>query len=193
MIFVIPFNNKYMQNFKNLSLVFDIRDLIYAVIGLIIFLVALFSFLKHFLRKEIRLYKNLRRPIVIITPSDEQGKIRGTEMEMEIEKLRENKLFNVSDETTDYKNFNPQNDYCLVVLGYDKKMVGLDEILSKVKNLQIPLIVYTYGENVTALNPEDKTKFDSYPWVLFANFRLTLINSVFNTLATYPYGKRKNR
>lgn len=183
-----------MQNLiNNLSSIFTLRDLMIAVIWFIILAIAVFGFLRHFFRKELRLYRNLKRPIVVITPSDQQGKIRGKEMDLEIEKLRENKFFNVPDSSTDYKNFNPLNDYCLVVMGYDKNMVGLDEILSKIKNLQIPLIVYTYGENVTALNPNDKTKLDSYPWTLFANFRLTLINSIFNTLATYPYGKRKNK
>lgn len=163
------------------------------VIGGLILILAVWKFLWHFIQKELRLYRNLKRPIIVIAPSDNQGKIRGKEMEMEIEKLRDNKLFNVYEGTTDYRNFDPQNDYCLVVLGYDKNMIGLDEILSKVKNLQIPLIVYTYGENVMALNPDDKSKLDSYPWTLFANFRLTLINSIFNTLATYPYGKRSNK
>lgn len=179
-----------LEKIGNASTIIEIGK--YIIGGLLISL-AIWKFVWHFLQKELRLYRNLKRPIIVITPSDKQGKIRGKEMEIEIEKLKENKLFNVFNGSTDYKNFNPKNDYCLVVLGYDKNMIGLDEILTKINNLQIPLIVYTYGENVTALNPEDKVKFDNYPWTLFANFKLTLINSIFNTLATYPYGKGKNK
>lgn len=159
------------------------------LIGL--FFLALFGFLKFFLRKELRLYKNLQRTIFFIAPSDGSGVIHGKEMNMEIERLKDSKFFNVSDRVSDYRNFNPQDGHGLVVLGYDKNMVGLDDILTKVKNLQIPLIVYTYGENALALNPADKEKFDSYPWALFANFKLTLMNSIFTTLATYSYGKRE--
>ncbi|MFZ2188349.1 MAG: hypothetical protein WAV73_02175 [Candidatus Moraniibacteriota bacterium] len=166
-----------------------IKFAIFAVVAL----VAGWQFSVHFFRKEHRLYKNLKRPIVIITPSDNTGEIRGKEMKMEIEKLKENNLFNVSEQMTDYKNFNPQNDHCLVILGYDKNMIGLDDVLNKIKMLQIPLIVYTYGENTNALDLDDKAKLDSYPWMIIANFKLTLINSIFNTLATYPYGKRKNK
>lgn len=183
-----------MESLNNFTLALDIYDLLKFTFIIILFLGVLYSFLRHFIRKEWRLYKNLQRPIMIITPSDNKGSIKGKGMELEIEKLRENKLFNISEKMTDYRNFNPQDDYCLVILGYDKSMIGLDEILTKIKNLQIPLIVYTYGENnITALSADDKVKLDTYPWMLFANFSLTLMNSVFNTLATYPYGKRKNK
>lgn len=182
-----------MPNLDNFTTALDFYDLLEVLVGLFMFLGLLFSFFRHFFRKEWRLYKNLQRPIMIITPSNSGGLIAGKGMELEIEKLKENKFFNISKKFSDYRNFDPQDNYCLVVLGYDKGMIGLDEILGKIKDLQIPLIVYTYGENTTALNSVDKEKFDSYPWTLFANFRLTLINSIFNTLATYPYGKRKNK
>lgn len=180
------------QNVNDYTIIFDLYDFLkFTFWGVVLLGVAL-SFLRHFIRKEWRLYKNLQREIMIITPSNAAGSISGKGMELEIEKLEESNLFNISKKVPDYRNFNPQDNHCLVILGYDKTMDGIDEILTKIKNLQIPLIVYTYGENVTALNPVDKIKIDNYPWALFANFKLTLLNSVFNTLATYPYGKRKN-
>lgn len=182
-----------MQNLNNVSLVFDFFDILKLGSAIIIFLIMLFGFLRHFIRKEWRLYKNLQRPIMIITPSNNNGAIPGKGMELEIEKLRESRLFNITDKMTDYRNFDPQDDYCLVVLGYDKDMIGLDEVIIKIKNLQIPLIVYTYGKNEGAFDPNDMAILNGYPWTFIANFKLTLINSIFNTLATYPYGKRKNK
>lgn len=149
-------------------------------------------FLRRFLKKERRLYRNLKRPIMIITPTDESnGQIRGKEMLIERDLLTRNGFLKLDGAVSDYRSFNPLNNHCLVVLGYDSNMVGLGEVLQKVKQLQIPLIVYTYNTNVGVISDGHKQLFDSYPLTIYANFQLTLINHIFATLAVYPYDDKK--
>lgn len=147
-------------------------------------------FLRWFLKKERRLYRNLKRPIMMITPTDmSNGQIPGKEMRLERNLLRRNGFLKLDSSVTDYRSFDPRDNHCLVILGYDPKMAGLDEILQKVKQLQIPLIIYTFGEN-NAISNGHKEKFDTYPLTLYANFQLTLMNHIFSTLAVYPYDKK---
>lgn len=145
-------------------------------------------FLRWFFKKERRLYRNLKRPIMIIAPTDENNaRIPGKEMRMEGDLLMKNGFLKIDDTVKDYRSFKPSNNHCLVVLGYDTKMAGLNEVLQKVNQLQLPLIVYTYGKNVAAISDDHKKLFDKYPWAIYANFQLTLINHIFSTLAVYPY------
>lgn len=128
---------------------------------------------------------------MIITPTDERNaQIPGKEMRIERDMLARNGFLRMHNGLSDYRSFNPNNRHCVLVLGYDQKMSGLDDVLTKVKNLQIPLIVYTYGEN-NALSAEHRQKFESYPLTIFANFQLTLMNHIFSTLAVYPYDDKK--
>jgi len=149
-------------------------------------------FLRWFLQKERRLYRNLKRPIMVITPTDKTNKqIPRKEMAMERELLQRNGLLKIDGTVTDYRSFNPRNNHCLVVLGYDHQMTALEEVLQKVKQLQIPLIIYTYNANIGAISRAHKELLDTYPLVIFANFQLTLINHIFATLAVYPYDDKK--
>lgn len=149
-------------------------------------------FWRWFLRREFRLYRNLKRPVMVITPTDKHNvQIPGKDMRIEIDLLVRNGFLKIHNGLTDYRAFNPNTRHCVVVLGYDPKMSGMDDVLTKVKNLQIPLIVYTFGEN-NALSAEHRQKFASYPLTIFANFQLTLINHIFSTLAVYPYDKKRD-
>lgn len=161
-----------------------------AVVYLVSVILAAAVFMRWFWRKQFRLYRNLKRPIMIITPTDERNaQIAGKEMNIERNTLTQNRFLKIDDTVTDYRSFNPNNKHCIVVLGYDPEMAGLDDVLNKVKALQIPLIVYTFGEN-NAIGDEHKPKFATYPLTLYANFQLTLMNHIFSTLAVYPYDKK---
>ena len=115
------------------------------------------GFMHWFWRKQWRFHKNLRRPIMMITPTGPKGeKIPATEMELERKMLRDNGFLNIDDQVTDYRSFSPTSNHCLVVLGYHKDMQGLDDVLTKVKNLDVPIIIYTYGENSDAIAENHK-------------------------------------
>lgn len=128
---------------------------------------------------------------MIITPTDKHNaQVLGKEMKVERNMLARNGFLKLDDRVTDYRSFDPQNNHCIVVLGYDPNMIGFDEVLNKVKHLQIPLIVYTFNKNVGVISSEHKQKLNSYPLTLYANFQLTLMNHIFATLGVYPYDKK---
>lgn len=171
--------------------IFDYKDIAEIALKVIGAIVILYAFVAYFLRKEIRLFLNLRRPIFFIIPKKGGSKVPAKEMEMEIDAIKKNGFFKVSTEVNDYQAFSPQKKYGLVVLGYDREMDGFDEIMSKVKQIQCPLIVYTYGKNTGEIMPEHLAVLNGYPWALISNFKLTLVNSVFTTLATFSYDSTK--
>lgn len=148
------------------------------------------SYVYFIFKRERILYRNLKRPIMIIEPTNSAGdKIPGTSLEIEKQMIADNGFLRVSKEVSSYQTFNPNNNHCLVVIGYHKDMVGLDKIIAKAEQKCIPIIVYTYGLNAEAVAKDDFKKFKDYPWVLYANFKITLLNSIFSTLATFPYYK----
>ena len=59
-------------------------------------------FLRWFLKKERRLYRNLKRPIMMITPTDmSNGQIPGKEMRLERNLLRRNGFLKLDSSVTD--------------------------------------------------------------------------------------------
>lgn len=150
-----------------------------------------FGFIRWFWRKQWRLYKNLKRSIMIVTPTGQANeKIPSTEMELERKMLKDNGFLNINDQVTDFRSFKPASNHCILVIGYHQDMQGLDELITKVKHLQIPVIIYTYGKNIGAIADKHMRLFNSYPLILYANFQLTLMNHIFSTLASYPYDKK---
>ena len=109
-------------------------------------------------------------------------------MRNEIKLLKDNGFLNINDEAGDFRSFDPSGRHCVVVLGYKQGMDGLDDVLNRMKSNHIPLIVYTYGNNTVA--GPDKSLLDGYPYALYANFPLTLLNHIFATVASYPYASK---
>ncbi|SYZ71959.1 hypothetical protein TRIP_C20074 [Candidatus Zixiibacteriota bacterium] len=147
------------------------------------------AFAKWIFRRQWRLYRNLKRPVIVLIPTMNSGQmIPGGEMKSEIQLLKTNKLLNIAEEPQEYRTFNPSEKHCVVVIGYKPGMEGLPDILSRVKSNHVPLIVYTYGNN--AVGGSDKKLLDEYPYTLLANFPLTLLNQIFSTVASYPYDRK---
>jgi hypothetical protein len=63
-------------------------------------------------------------------------------------------------------------------------MAGIQDVLNRIKTKHVPLIVYTFGNS--AVSGPDKAAFDTYPYTLYANFPLTLLNSIFSTVVECP-------
>lgn len=151
-------------------------------------LILIFGFIRWLLRKELRLYKGLRRPIIILRPINSRGeKIPGTEMDSEIELLKGNELLNIDSTIPSYRDFDPSLSNGIVVIGYHSDMTGLGDLLQVLRNMRAPLVVYTFGENVNAIKKEDKEQLATYPFTTYANFQLTLINQIFATAASFPF------
>ncbi len=160
--------------------------IIITVIWLVTNAIIYLSFTKWVFGRLWRLYKNLKRPVIVLTPISESGAtIASGEMKNEVQLLKSNGLLNISSDESDFRTFNPAGKHCIVVIGYLPGMIGINDLLTRIKSKHVPLIVYTYGNN--RIDDKDKKMFDEYPFVLFANFPLTLLNHIFSTVASYPY------
>jgi len=112
--------------------------------------------------------------------------VPGSDLSSEYQLIKDNGVLNVH-APSDTSTFNPARNHCIVVVGYRPGMLGLDDLLARIKSNHVPLIIYTYGN--TAVVPTDKTKLDSYPYILMANFKLTLLNHIFSTVSSFPYAR----
>ncbi len=160
--------------------------LIAALVLFVSHAVAYFVFIRWVMRRSWKLHQNLKRPIVLLRPTNPAGDtIPGGDLSSELGLLRRNGFLNVAEGIADFRTFNPSDDHCIVVLGYKSGMAGLQDILSRLKSHHVPLIVYTYGNN--AVVGSEKDLLATYPYMVYANFPLTLLGQVFSTVASYPY------
>lgn len=174
--------------FEFLSALSLVHWIVLGIYSIVLLLVRELVFGRWILGRHRRLYKNLKRPVVVLRPlADNGGIVPGGEMIKEIDLLRENGFLNIAP-PTDYRSFDPSGKHCVIVLGYKEGMEGLGEVLNRVKTHHAPLIVYTFGNNRVA--EKDKKELDSYPYILYANFPLTLLNHIFATAASYPYEQK---
>lgn len=150
-------------------------------------LLAYLAYTRWVLRRSWRLHQHLKRPIVLLQPINAAGDLMpGGDLSQVLRLLKKDGFLNVQDGVRDYRSFEPGEGHCLVVLGYQPGMAGIEDLLARIKTKHVPLLVYTYGSN--AVSGPDKVALDSYPYTLYANFPLTLLNSIFSTVASYPYG-----
>jgi len=150
---------------------------------------AMLAFARWLFRRQWAFYKNLKRSVLVLSPVDEEfTKMPDKELTIEITLLKKNGFLYIKDDITDYRSFDTSNHHGLVVIGYHEKMAGLDDLLVRIKsNSHIPLIVYTYGRNKDVISEAHQELFKSYPYTLYANFPITLLNQVFTTVASFPY------
>ncbi len=152
-------------------------------------LLAYLAYTRWILRRSWHLHQHLKRSIVLLQPINATGDLMpGGDLSQVLGILKKNGFLNVQDGVEDYRSFEPGDGHCLVVLGYRQGMAGIEDLLNRIKTKHVPLLVYTYGNN--AVSGADKAAFDSYPYTLYANFPLTLLNSIFSTVASYPYGRK---
>jgi hypothetical protein len=165
-----------------------IHWVILGLVWVVSYMVAHFAFARWIFRRQWRLYRNLKRPIIILEPIDEDGhKIPSGDLKIIVNTLRRSGLFNVR--LMDYREYNPSMKHCIVVAGYIEGMAGLTDILRKIGGNQVPLIVYTYGIFLSSEN-EDKKKIENYPYSVCANFPLTVLSHIFSNVTGFPYENR---
>jgi hypothetical protein len=156
----------------------------YLMVGVILLIITnvilLVSFLKFFLSKEFRLFQNVKRPIKIINTNDNL-------MENEIATLKKVGFFNLSEgPSSDHKNLDMIDEHSLVILGYSRNMDNFNDIVDKVENNKVPLIVYSKDQLKTEHLEYLRNK---YSWYSICNFPLKLLNDVFTILSTFPSKK----
>lgn len=176
------------QLIEALSALSLLQWIIVSIVWIVSNVAIYYAFARWVLRRQWRLYRNLKRPIILLAPTNESGDVMpGGDLSTELQLLHNNGFLAVEQVARSYKTFNPIGKHCVVVVGYKPGMAGLDDLLGRIKSNHVPLIVYTYGNNL--VSGPDKAKFDGYPYTLYANFPLTLLNHIFATVASFPYDR----
>ena len=131
-----------------------------------------------FYRKEHRMLNNAKRPIMIF-------KCDGMDMEVETRLLRDIGYFRIDEEPcSNYQMADRITDHGLVIVAYGPGIQNFDEILSRVRDAKVPLIVYAKDR----IPDEVTAKIRSYSWCLLCQYPLRLVNDVFGVLYTFPHG-----
>jgi hypothetical protein len=154
----------------------DVYSVILFFVYFVLGVVACFAFFTFFFRKEIRLFKNRKRPIMIF-------KSAGEDMEIETKLLRDSQLFNIPEEPTDkHQNIDRIKNHSLIIIGYSAGMTNFEDIFNGAKNAGIPVIIYSKDKI-----PDDIfNKLRNYSWYSSCQVPLRLINDVFTILSTFP-------
>jgi len=154
----------------------DLYSLIVVIIYILIAAVISILFINFSLGKELRLFNNCRRPIMIFKSSRE-------DMEIETKLLRDTKLFNIPEEPTDkHQNIDRIKEHSLIIIGYSDGMENFSNIYDGAKRAGIPVIVYSKTE----IPPNIKDLLRTYSWFSICQFPLRLLNDVFTILSTFP-------
>lgn len=168
--------------------------IILSVLGIIIASYKIFLGIVLFFRREINFQRNLKRPVLIIKPTD--AEVRNNEskynvpmnMKREINLLKKSQLFSIEGPITADEVATKIMNHGLIVIGYCEGMGSFQDVLNTVKAKQIPIIIYTFGLN-NLLSSHDLAETKKYPWHTLSNFPVRLVSEVFSILSTFQYDK----
>lgn len=155
--------------------------LVTTIISFVGFAIIVVAFFRFSLGKEVRLFLNRRRPIMIFKSADQS-------MEMETKILKDSGLFTIKeDPTASHQNTDRIKDHGLIIVGYTKGMPGFSNILAAAKQHQIPIIVYA---SPSAITSEDFKLITDYSYHSVCGLPLRLVSDVFAILSTFPHEKK---
>lgn len=169
---------------NNLMTAFDV----YAF-GVFIFYFALgvatcYAFLRLFFRKEIRLFRNLKRKVYLL-------KTGTSTLETEIEMLNKNGLFFVNDRVLDLTQnavtLQTLEKFAVFVIGYSSTYTDYRTVVDHAKTQNIPIVVLAKPTEIT---PEHMAIFQQYIYFEMCNSPARLLTIIFNLSLITPYEKK---
>lgn len=138
---------------------------------------------KFWLKQQLRLWKNLNRPIAFI-------KNNALLENDEVKLIRESWLFREMNEIELARNFIRDKEYGLIIYVFNEwNNENVDTIVSIAKSKNIPIILYANGITLTADQKFEVNSILSYSKFHFTQYTLNLLSAVFTTLSTYNHGK----
>lgn len=173
------------ENFwQNLMLVFDIYTFLVFICYFVLGASTCFAFLRFFSRKEIRLFKNLKRRIYLL-------KTGAATLETEREMLNKNGLFVVNDRVLDLNNdtnlLQTLDDFSVLVLGYSDSYINYQSIVDHAKSRNIPIIVLA---NPGEIKEQHAAIFRQNIYFEMCNTSARLLTTIFNLSLITPYEKK---
>ncbi len=171
------------QTLTNLD---SFKSLIGTLITMAIGAAITYRLLTFTLKKEIKLFKNLRREIKIFDPPNKYLK----DMKNEFEEIEKNPLFKVKyrNSSVNRMAINNIDDGCLVILGYCDDFTFFQEVFNKSADYKIPIIIYTYGDS-RVLEQKHWDLLNNYQWYSVCTTPIRLISDIFTILSTFIFKK----
>lgn len=164
--------------FSNINILMDIPTLITFLFHFLLGAITVFLFIQFFFKKELRLFSNIKRPIMII-------KSKGNDMELETKLLNETGFFNIEEPSSNPQITTNLNKHSLVIIGWSPQMKDFDKIIEKAESKKIPIIVYAKG----MIEGADRAKINDYYLHSLCQTPLRLINDVFGIISTFKHSK----
>ena len=167
---------------NNLMTAFDIYAFLAFVFYFALGVATCYAFLRLFFRKEIRLFRNLKRKVYIL-------KTGTATLETEREMLNKNGLFTVDDrvlDLTDTNTIQTLENFAVFVIGYSSIYANYQTIVDHAKASNIPVIVLAKPTEIIA---EHMTIFQKYIYFEMCNSPARLLTIIFNLSLITPYEK----
>lgn len=169
---------------NNLMTVFDICAFLVFIFYFALSVATYYTFLWLFFRKEIRLFRNLKRKVYLL-------KTGTSTLETEIEMLNKNGLFFVNDRvldlTPDANAVQTLEKFAVFVIGYSNTYANYKTIVDHAKAQNIPVIVLAEPGEIT---DEHMPIFKQYVYFEMCNSPARLLTIIFNLSLITPYEKK---
>lgn len=157
----------------------DLLTIIQLLWPLIGGLIGSWGWFQFFHKKERRLFKNLQRPVQIISTPDKP-------MNHESVLLKRVGFFNITEPSSDGRAIDLMNGNRLVIIGYTPNSQAFKDAFGAAKQREIPVIVYA---GPTRITDEDMKLLQSYSHHSMCNTPLRLTSDVFAMMSTLPEDK----
>lgn len=163
---------------------FNIHSAISFIVGLVpagFFVYKLVSFL---IRKEIRLFNNLKRMIYLMTTDTQNS------LQREKTLLQKNGLYQVNNEIlnlSDLGMLDTTDKFSVFVVAYSKEFAHYQNIIDRAKRDLIPVIFLAGPQDIT---DDHMIIFKDYPYFEMCNTSARLLTTIFNLSAITPDEKR---
>lgn len=159
-----------------LGAVFTVRDLLIFLVSIIVFLKLFCGVLRSWFSRESRLFRNLKRPIMVLGSS-------GKDMKFETDIL--SGFFNVKGEPSkDLRRLDTLKNHALIIASYTRGETDLNRIFTSAKNSKIPVIVYASQNDIDSQG-KDMRLIRDYYLAEIANSPMRMVNLIFSILSTY--------
>lgn len=144
-------------------------------------LIGTWGWFQFFHKKERRLFKNLQRPIGIISTEDKP-------MAHESILLKMVGFFDIKEPSSDGRAIDLMNGNRLIIIGYSPNSQDFKNAFNAAKQHEIPVIVYA---GPTRITEEDMKLLQGYSHHSMCNTPLRLISDVFAMMSTLPEDKNE--
>ncbi len=172
-------------SWENITTALDIYALFTFLFYFSIGTITCFVFLRFFFKKEIRMFRNLKRKVYLLKTNQDA-------LETEMEMLNKNGLFSkverVYDISAGLDQLQTFEDFAIYVAEYSGSYEFYPDLVATAKVKKIPLIILAKPEN--RISSEHMSKFQQHIYFEMCNSSARLLTLLLNLALVSPYDKR---